>query len=145
MYIAYFSSTLAYCIFSLDILRQERAITLYCCLSSALYSNDLTLLSLQGNDDDASQLCLAQMRKPQSKLSGCVGIIILHVSPWGVNISAVGNEQNHTVVERLNCYCLTHRDIALLNWTHGISVLFLLQHNSPLPSTPTCVRAETKR
>ena len=90
-------------------------ITLRCCLSSSLYSNDLTLLSLLGNDDDASQLCLAQMRKPPSKLSGCGEMIILHVSPWGVSISAEGNEQNHTVAERLKCYCLTHRDIALLN------------------------------
>lgn len=130
MYIAYFSSILAYCIFSLNILRQERAITL-CCLSSSLYSNDLTLLSLLGNDDDASQVCLAQMRRPPTKLSGCVGMIILHASPWGVNISAEGNEQSRTVAERLNCYCLTRGDIALLNWTHGISLLFLLQRNSP--------------
>ncbi len=81
------------CMFSLDILRQERAIILCFYLSSSQYSNDLTVPSLLGNDDDAYQFySLAEMQKP-SKLHGSVEMIILRACLWGVNISAVGNEQ----------------------------------------------------
>lgn len=40
------------CIFFLDMSGQQWAFILYFCLSSSQYSNDLTLLSLLGNDDD---------------------------------------------------------------------------------------------
>lgn len=73
---------------------EERAIILYFYLSSSQYSNDLTLLSLLGNDDDAYQVFQpGRDAKTPSKLSNGVEIIILRVDLREVIFSAVGIEQ----------------------------------------------------
>lgn len=78
-------------------------------LLSSPYSNDLLLLSLLGNGDDAYQVeNLEEMQR--GKLQGGIQIIILHVHQWGVS----SRKQQTVQLQEGKIYSPTCRDIALL-------------------------------